>query len=118
MGLGCVQTVNASNKFGSSQTPKASNGFPGVFDPSQDIFFAFFDNRPDADDIHSQAGVATLLADQRFKDVEFYSVLGTYGKQGGAFLNSSKRSPKRWDKLESVTVQDIGTLVERARSGR
>jgi len=89
MGLGCVQTVNASNKFGSSQTPKASNGFPGVFDPSQDIFFAFFDNRPDADDIHSQAGVATLLADQRFKDVEFYSVLGTYGKQGGAFLNSS-----------------------------
>ncbi len=73
----------------STPTQAPENGFPGLFDPERDIFFAFYDNRPDADDIHSQAGVATLLADQRFQGVDFYSVLGTYGKQGGAFLNSS-----------------------------
>ncbi len=70
-------------------TPAPGGNFPGRFNPSRDLFLAFFDNRPDADDIHSQAGVATMLADNRFAGIDFYSVLGAYGRQGGAFLNSS-----------------------------
>ncbi len=72
---------------GGGQTPSGS--FPGRFNLSQDLFLAFYDNRPDADDIHSQAGVATMLEDRRFDNIDFYSVLGAYGKQGGAFLNST-----------------------------
>ncbi len=73
--------------------PCADDNAPPVnndtFNLNRDLFLAFFDNRPDADDIHSQAGIATLLADGRFQNMDFYSVLGTYGKQGGAYLNSS-----------------------------
>jgi len=69
--------------------PTPGSGTLGNFDKSRDLFLAFFDNRPDADDIHSQAGVATLLQDSRFDGVNFYSVLGTYGRQNSVFLNSS-----------------------------
>jgi len=74
---------------GSSSPPPPVGNFPGSFNPSRDLFLPFFDNRPDADDIHSQAGVATMLADSRFAGIDVYSVLGAYGRQGGAFLNSS-----------------------------
>jgi len=71
-----------------SPTPPGT-GTLGKFDKSKDLFLAFYDNKPDADDIHSQAGVATLLADRRFAGVDFYAVLGTYGRQNAKFLNSS-----------------------------
>jgi len=80
---------DSTNNPPPSSPPPVTNGFPGRFNLSRDLFLAFYDNRPDADDIHSQAGIATILRDSRFANIDFYSVLGTYGTQGGAYLNSN-----------------------------
>jgi hypothetical protein len=38
------------------------------------------------DDIHSVAAVATMLADERFENIKYHAVAGTYGTQGGAYV--------------------------------
>ncbi len=58
------------------------------FDKTKDILIAQFDNKEDADDIHSQAGLACILAHPDAKDVKFFAVAGAYGKQPGEFVDS------------------------------
>ena len=59
-----------------------------AFDPEKDLFLAFYDNKPDPDDIHSQAATATVLSDSRFQNIDFHAVLGTYGRQRAKYLDS------------------------------
>ncbi len=58
----------------------------GRFSPATDLFLAHFDCRTDVDDLHSVAGVATMLADPRFADVRFHAVAGAYGIQEGLYV--------------------------------
>ncbi len=60
----------------------------GRFDPSTDLFLPQFDSKTDVDDVHSIAGVATMLADPRFAGVQFHAVAGAYGIQGGKYVPS------------------------------
>jgi hypothetical protein len=58
----------------------------GVFDPNKDIYLAHFDSKTDVDDIQSIAGVATMLADPRFSEVDYHAVAGAYGLQEGLYV--------------------------------
>ena len=62
----------------------------GRFDPSRDLFLAHFDSKTDVDDLHSIAGVATVLADPRFAKVNFHAVAGAYGVQDGLYVPSNE----------------------------
>lgn len=59
----------------------------GRFDPAKDLFLAHFDIKTDTDDLHSAAAVATLLASPGFECVNYRAVSGTYGTQGGQYVD-------------------------------
>lgn len=61
----------------------------GLFDPDQDILIAQFDGRPDADDIHSQAALGSMLLHPDLAGVEVYAVMGAVGTQSGTFIDST-----------------------------
>ena len=58
----------------------------GKFNVKSDLFLAQFDCKTDVDDIHSVAGVATILADPRLSGVHVHAVAGTYGIQEGLYV--------------------------------
>ena len=59
----------------------------GRFDPASDLFLAQFDIKTDTDDLHSAAAVATFLASPKFKCVNYRAVSGSYGTQGGLYVD-------------------------------
>jgi hypothetical protein len=59
-----------------------------TFNKEKDILIAQFDNKPDADDIHAQAGFATIMMHPDAKDIKFYVVTGAYGKQVAKYIDS------------------------------
>lgn len=59
----------------------------GRFDPAKDLFLAQFDIKTDTDDLHSAAAVATMLAHPQFACVDYVAVSGTYGTQGGTYVD-------------------------------
>jgi hypothetical protein len=58
----------------------------GKFDRDKDLYLAHFDLKTDVDDVHSVAGVATMLADPRFSMIRYHAVAGTYGTQEGLYV--------------------------------
>ena len=62
----------------------------GKFQVDSDLYLAQFDSKTDVDDIHSIAGVATMLADDRLKGVNYHAVAGAYGTQGGLYIPSNE----------------------------
>ena len=58
----------------------------GRFDREKDLYLAHFDLKTDVDDVHSVAGVATILADPRFSEIRYHAVAGTYGIQEGPYV--------------------------------
>ncbi|MDX2427507.1 MAG: hypothetical protein QNK22_02350 [Xanthomonadales bacterium] len=58
----------------------------GRFDKTRDLYLPQFDSKTDVDDIHSVAGVSTLLSDPRFAKVNFHAVAGAYGAQSGEYV--------------------------------
>ena len=58
----------------------------GRFDRNKDLYLAHFDLKTDVDDVHSVAGVATMLADPRFSRIRYHAVAGTYGMQEGQYV--------------------------------
>lgn len=62
----------------------------GKFDRNRDLLLAMFHSKPDPDDIHSVAGLGTLLKDSRFANVHFHAVSGAYGIQGGQYIEANR----------------------------
>ena len=62
----------------------------GRFNTDKDLYLAQFDCKTDVDDLHSVAGVATILADYRFKNVNFHAVAGAYGIQEGLYVPANE----------------------------
>ena len=87
--------------------------FPS-FDRNKDLLIFQFDNRPDPDDIHSQAAVGCLLHHSDFDGVNTYGVLGATGTQGHEILNSSSlmnlifgpEGPDTWTDARSFNEKD------------
>ena len=62
----------------------------GKLNVEQDLFLAQFDCKTDVDDLHSIAGVATILADSRFANVNYHAVAGAYGIQEGLYVPANE----------------------------
>ena len=71
-------------------TGPAGAGQVGKFAVQRDIFLAHFDLKTDVDDLHSVAGVATMLADPRFAEVQYHAVAGAYGTQEGLYVPANE----------------------------
>ncbi|MEQ9822845.1 MAG: hypothetical protein ABQ298_00500 [Puniceicoccaceae bacterium] len=82
LGFGLLLTVGSATEVLENRI--------GRFDPSRDLFLAHFDSKTDVDDLHSIAGVATVLADPRFAKVNFHAVAGAYGVQDGLYVPSNE----------------------------
>lgn len=62
----------------------------GRFDCDKDLYLAHFDLKTDVDDVHSVAGVATMMADPRFSKVKYHAVAGAYGLQEGLYVPAER----------------------------
>lgn len=58
----------------------------GVFNPEKDLLLVQMDCKTDVDDLHTAAGLVTLLSDPEYSDVNFHAVTGTYGIQEGLYV--------------------------------
>lgn len=90
----------------------------GNFDPDRDLFLAQFDSKTDADDIHSVAGVGTMLRDPRLANVNYHAVAGAYGIQEGLYIPSPQLFNlvfgERWSDAHNHrerSVKEVAQLV-------
>jgi len=58
----------------------------GNFNIEKDLLLVQFDCKTDVDDLHTVAAFATLVSNQRYLKVNYHSVAGTYGTQGGLYV--------------------------------
>jgi hypothetical protein len=72
------------NDDGSGSVPSDRD----VFDKSKDLLLAQFDSKPDADDIHAQAALGSMLAHADLAGVNYFAVAGAIGTQSGDFIDS------------------------------
>ncbi|MEM9563214.1 MAG: hypothetical protein AAGA93_11375 [Actinomycetota bacterium] len=70
--------------------PNPNTGTLGRFDIGKDLLLCNYDSKPDEDDLHAVAGLATMLSDSRFAGVDYHCTAGAYGRQGGRFLDEPK----------------------------
>ena len=84
----------------------------GKFNKKQDLFLAQFDSKTDADDIHSIAGVATMLADPRFDGISYHAVAGAYGMQEGLYIPSNELFKMAFGKHWSDAHADFDKALE------
>lgn len=59
------------------------------FDKEKDLLLAQFDSKPDADDIHAQAALGSMLAHPDLAGVNCFAVAGAIGIQDGAYIDST-----------------------------
>ena len=88
----------------------------GRFDVNNDLFLAQFDSKTDVDDIHSIAGVATMLKDSRFTGVKYHAVAGAYGIQEGLFVPANELFQlcfgKNWSDAHSDYNKALGQVLK------
>jgi len=63
-----------------------STGSEGRFDVERDLLLVQFDCKTDVDDLHTAAGLVTLLSYPEYSKVNFHAVAGTYGIQDGLYV--------------------------------
>jgi hypothetical protein len=69
--------ANALLQGSCAGTGPAGAGQVDRFEVQRDLFLAHFDLKTDVDDVHSVAGVATMLADPRLATVQYHPVADT-----------------------------------------
>lgn len=58
----------------------------GRFNKDKDLLLVQFDCKTDVDDLHTVAGLATLMSDSNFSSIKYHAVAGTYGTQEGLYV--------------------------------
>lgn len=84
----------------------------GMFQTQHDLFLAHFDSKTDVDDLHSVAGVATILAHPRFADVQFHAVAGAYGIQEGLYVPANELFEMAFGERWSDAHADFDTALQ------
>jgi hypothetical protein len=56
------------------------------FNISKDLLLVQLDSKTDIDDLHTAAGLATLLHYPDYKDLNYFAIAGTYGVQEGLYV--------------------------------
>src|SRR6056297_1361885 len=99
-------------------TGPAGAGQLGKFDVERDLYLAHFDLKTDVDDLHSVAGVATMLADPRLAEVRYHAVAGAYGTQEGLYIPANELFDmafgERWSDAHGdfdAAVSEVSALV-------
>lgn len=94
----------------------------GRFDPASDLLLAHFDIKTDVDDLHAAAALATMLSAKDFACVRAVPVAGTYGMQGGDYVEGATlfdlAFPEGWidahadreGAVETIAVEIVTTL--------
>lgn len=89
----------------------------GQFNADRDLFLPQFDSKTDVDDLHSVAGVATMLRDPRFSRVDFLAVAGAYGIQDGLYVPSPELFKlafgTRWSDAHNNREQALAEVSKR-----
>jgi hypothetical protein len=86
--LTSLLSLSCCELFADSDWPVSDGPYLGRFNPETDLFLPQFDSKTDVDDLHSIAGIATILRDPRFSDVNYHAVAGAYGIQEGLYVPS------------------------------
>jgi hypothetical protein len=81
-----MRAVEAQNP--AAETRPDDSRMLGKFDLTKDIFIPQFDGRPDADDVHAQAAIGSMLRHPEFSKVKVFAVHNAYGKQKGVIHDS------------------------------
>lgn len=84
----------------------------GNFNPERDLFIPQFDSKTDVDDVHSVAGVATMLKSPQLENVSYHAVAGAYGIQDGLYVPSPKLFKLAFGTRWSDAHQDRDRAVE------
>lgn len=58
----------------------------GRFNVEKDLLLVQLDCKTDVDDLQTAAGLATLMSNSEFSEINFHVVTGAYGIQGGLYL--------------------------------
>lgn len=124
----CIRTfvlsVIAICLFGCGQGP---NPKAHKFNIEHDLLLVFFDSKTDVDDIHTIAGVATIMSHPNFDALNVHAVAGTYGIQSGLYVPSNDLFEmvfdERWSDAhadKTVALNEVSELVLSAlkRGGR
>ena len=88
----------------------------GRFNRDKDLYLAHFDVKTDVDDVHSVAGVATMLADPRFSKIRYHAVAGTYGTQEGLYVPAEGVFDLAFGEHWSDAHADFDKALEEVRS--
>lgn len=62
----------------------------GHFNTEKDLLLLQCDCKTDVDDLHTVAAMATLMANDEFKDVNYHAIAGTYGVQKGLYVPANE----------------------------
>ena len=82
----CTNNQSQSAENDTPKTGGSSTEVIGRFDPAKDVLLAHFDCKTDVDDVHSVAGLATLMSARQFQDIDYHAVAGAYGTQKGLYV--------------------------------
>lgn len=85
--LGLIIVIILLTSCSNNQT---SSKIIGNFNVEKDLFLVNFDCKTNVEDIHSIAGVATMLNHPRFAEVNYHAVAGTYGIQEGSYVPANE----------------------------
>lgn len=75
----CIVLLNTSSLYALADD-KAKFNF------KKDLLLVNFDCKTDVDDLHTAAGLATILASPKFLKINYHIVAGTYGIQKGLYV--------------------------------
>lgn len=82
------------------------------FDPEKDLLLAQFDCKTDVDDIHSVAGLATLLSHPNFESIRYHAVAGTYGIQEGLYVPANELFQSAFEDHWSDAHNDVVKAIQ------
>jgi hypothetical protein len=86
--------------------------FPS-FNRNNDLLLCQFDNRADADDLHTQAAVGSMMRHADLEDVKIYAVLGATGMQATDIIESSSLMSLVFGPEGADTWTDARSMDER-----
>lgn len=86
----CLGLIITLIFFTSCSNNQSSQKLIGDFNVEKDLLLANFDLKTDVDDIHSIAGVSTMLSHPKLAGVNYHAVAGTYGIQEGLYVPANE----------------------------
>lgn len=112
-----IKTLLAITFIFSTLLPFYSNSAEPTFNKEKDLLLLHFDLKTDVDDVHTIAALDLILQSNTFKDINYYAVSGTYGKQGGLYVPANNLFDivfnKNWTDAHMHRQQSINNVVRK-----